>query len=220
MLLVVKFLSLTFSALLPVINPLGSALIFLSLVGMEPDDVFRKLSRRVALASAFFLIAVDLGGAAFLAFFGISLPIVQLAGGFALAAMGWKLLNKEDVPEDGQVSTPTRKPGSLEELVFYPLTFPLTVGPGCIVVMLTLSAQASKARFAEELLSQAGMIAGIVALSLVVFLSYAYSEKITQKVTRQTAHGVLRVIAFILLCIGAQIAWNGLEALVRGMGKA
>ena len=96
MLLVLKYFALAFSALLPVINPLGSALIFLGVVGNAPTAVFRNLARRVALSTVLFLLLIELVGAALLTFFGISLPVVQLAGGFVLAAMGWGLLNDKD----------------------------------------------------------------------------------------------------------------------------
>ena len=94
--LVLKYFVLAFGALLPLINPLGSALIFLGVVGHAPGDVFRNLARRVAVCTALFLLTVELVGAAVLTFFGISLPVVQLAGGFVLAGMGWKLLNSQD----------------------------------------------------------------------------------------------------------------------------
>ena len=102
--LALKFLPLAFSALLPVINPLGSALLLLGLVGPEKPEVFRILARRIAINTLVFLLAIDLAGAAVLAFFGISLPVVQFAGGFVLAAMGWNLLNQKDVSTETSVS--------------------------------------------------------------------------------------------------------------------
>src|SRR5262249_46967702 len=96
MVLVLKSLILAFSALLPVINPLGSALIFLSLVGAAPADLFRNLARQVAISTVLFLVIIELGGAFLLSFFGISLPVVQLAGGLVLASMGWSLLNEKE----------------------------------------------------------------------------------------------------------------------------
>jgi len=217
--LVLKFLPLTFSALLPVLNPIGSALVFLGLVGSAPAEVFRNLARKIALSTALFLFTIDVAGAAILAFFGISLPVVQFAGGFVLAAMGWSLLNQEDVAKKNDVSPSPPDTGSLEESVFYPFTFPVTAGPGCLVVMLTLSAHASQKSFIDLVWAHAGILCGIVLISVTVYVSYAYAPKLTSKVSQQTIHGVLRVIAFILLCIGAQIAWKGLDALIRGMGK-
>ncbi len=215
MALVLKYFVLAFSALLPVINPLGSALIFLGVVGHAPRDVFRNLARRVAVNTALFLLAIELIGAAVLTFFGISLPVVQLAGGFVLAGMGWGLLNDKDDGSAANKSSPDAQGGGTpEEKAFYPLTFPVTAGPGCIVVTLTLSAHASNPRVLTNALGHVGIAVAVLALSFSVLISYTYAPKITQKITPQTAQGILRVIAFVLMCIGVQIAANGLQAMM------
>ncbi|HEV3208206.1 MAG TPA: MarC family protein [Terriglobales bacterium] len=218
--LVLKYFVLAFSALLPVINPLGSALIFLGVVGSAPSDVFRNLARRVAIATVLFLLIIELVGAAILTFFGISLPVVQLAGGFVLAGMGWGLLNDKDEGRAAkQTAADASATGTLEEKIFYPLTFPITAGPGCIVVMLTLSAHASQTGVLANVLGHLGIAVAVLALSFSVFVSYNYAPKITQKIAPQTAQGVLRVIAFVLMCIGVQIAANGLAAMIAAVRK-
>src|SRR5271155_2923517 len=139
MLLVLKYFALAFSALLPLINPPGSALVFLGLVGNAPPEVFRNLARRIAITTTLFLLVIELVGAALLRFFGISLPVVQVAGGFVLAAMGWGLLNNSSSAASNEKSdVATADFRSLEEKVFFPFTFPVTAGPGTIVVMLPL----------------------------------------------------------------------------------
>src|SRR5208282_3639633 len=208
MLIVLKYFGLAFSALLPVVNPLGSALLFLGLVGSAPTDVFRNLARRVAINTTLFLLVVELVGATLLNFFGISLPVVQVAGGFVLAAMGWGLLNGQDAPSKAHAPAATNDPRSLESQVFYPFTFPITAGPGCIVIMLTLSAHASRTATLEDILGHVGILIAVVALSFTVYLSYRYAPSITQKISPQTVRGILQVVAFILLCIGVQIAWK------------
>jgi multiple antibiotic resistance protein len=220
MLLVLKYFALAFSALLPVINPLGSALIFLGVVGNAPSAVFRNLARKVALNTVLFLLLIELVGAALLTFFGISLPVVQLAGGFVLAAMGWGLLNDKDEATAGKQSAKDAGgSGTLAEKAFYPLTFPITAGPGCIVVMLTLSAHSSRTGVLSNVLGHIGIAVAVVAVGLTVLLSYRYAPSITQKIAPSTVQGILRVIAFILMCIGVQIAWRGLEAMVKDIPK-
>jgi multiple antibiotic resistance protein len=220
-----RFFVLAFSALLPVVNPLGSALIFLGVVGTAPVEVFRSLARKVAINTVLFFLVIELVGAAVLTFFGISLPVVQLAGGFVLAGMGWGLLNDKGENQGSKQSAADASAGgtvdhaALADKVFYPLTFPITAGPGCIVVMLTLSAHASKTGMVTNILAHVGIAVAVVALSFSVFVCYTYAPKITQKIAPQTAQGILRVIAFVLMCIGVQIAWNGLEALIAASPK-
>jgi multiple antibiotic resistance protein len=211
---------LAFSVLLPLINPLGSALVFLGLAGEAPPSVYRSLARRIAINNIIFLAIIELLGAAILNFFGISLPIVQLSGGIVLAAMGWSVLNERDVransrirQEEIEVRDETRT-RYLEQGAFYPFTFPVTSGPGTIVALLTLTAHISGRVISNDILAHIGVFLAVVVLSTMVYFCYAYAPKITKVISPSTAHGILRVVAFILLCIGVQIAWNGLAVLL------
>ena len=138
-----------------------------------------------------------------------------------LASIGWSLLNQKETasnPDAEELEEAGLK--SLREKVFYPLTFPVTVGPGCIVVMLTLSAHASvKRSVLDDVMAHLGISLAVVALSLTVLVSYRYAPKITKRISAQTAHGILRIVAFVLLCIGVQITWNGVEALLKTVMK-
>ncbi|HXZ79615.1 MAG TPA: MarC family protein [Terriglobales bacterium] len=220
MLTILKYFGLAFSALLPLINPLGSALMFMGIVGLAPVSEFRQLAKKVAISTVLFLLVIEAVGATLLSFFGISLPVVQLAGGFVIAAIGWGLLNQSSgAAASGHTVEPGNSQGALEDKVFYPLTFPITAGPGSVVVMLTLSAHASSSVLLKNALGHVGIAIAVVALSYAVYLCYTYAPKITQKISPSTVQGILRVIAFVLLCIGVQIAWNGLEGLLKAMPK-
>src|SRR5215469_15693178 len=211
----VKFFGFAFTALLPLINPFGDALVLLGLVGKAPASVYRELAKGIAISTTLFLLAVELVGAASLRFSGISLPVMQVAGGLVLAAMGWQLLNQE--PQGSKSEAAGQQPAvtptfdSLKEKIFYPFTFPITAGPGCIVVMVTLSAHASGKGVFPDVWAHAGIVLAVLALGIPVYLCYAYAPAITARVSPETANGILRVIAFVLLCIGVQIVWNGLE---------
>ena len=213
-----KFFGLAFSALLPLVNPLGSALVFLSLVGDVPSATYRGLARKIAICTTIFLIVIEAVGTLILNFFGISLPVVQVAGGITLAAMGWKLLNQEraqDEQKPPEVDGPNLQ--SLQQKIFYPFTFPITAGPGSIVVMVTLSAHASGRGVVPSVLAHGGIAIAVVLLSVGVYFCYGHAPTITARISPQTAHGILRLIAFVLLCIGVQITSNGVEAIVKTM---
>jgi multiple antibiotic resistance protein len=218
--LLAKFFGLGFSALLPVVNPIGSALVFFGLVGNAPQKVFRDLAQKIAIRMTVFMATVELIGAALLTFFGISLPVVQVAGGLVLASMGWGLLNQQAPSNSGEQEAEEADTGSLQNEVFYPLTFPVTVGPACVVVMLTLSAHAAVRGTLDNAMAHIGIFLSVVVLSVTVFFCYASAPRITAKISPQTAHGVLRIIAFVLLCIGVQITWNGLESLIKIVMKS
>ena len=212
----VKFFGLAFSALLPLINPLGSALIFLGFVGREPAAILLGLARRIAINTVLFLAFVELAGKTILDFFGISLPVVEVAGGLVLASMGWKLLNQEVVKSHPEIQDVSQSPpGSFQDMVFYPFTFPITAGPGSVVVMLTLSANASAKQALPDAMAHIGILVAVLVLSVLVFLCYGYAPWIRDRIAPQTVHGILRITAFVLLCIGVQITANGATAMVQ-----
>lgn len=214
-----EFFALAFSALLPLINPLGSAFVFLGLVGIVPPSVYKSLARRIALNTLLFLAVIEIVGATILSFFGVSLPIVQVSGGIVIAAIAWNLLNSDDskTPErqldDNLDALSAERAGGLRAKTFYPFTFPITAGPGTIVTMLTLTAHSPRGAHASGILAHLGIFLATAVLCALVYLAYAYAPQIARAIPPSTAHGILRVIAFILLCIGVQIAWNGLVAL-------
>ncbi len=207
------FFGLSFSALLPLINPLGDALVFLGLIGPAPPELYRRLARRIAINTSLFLILIESAGSALIKFFGISLPVMQVSGGLVLAAMGWRLLSDDQATPTAETAPPQTNVSSLDSQAFYPLTFPITAGPGCIVVMITLSAHASAQRGFADLAAHGGIALAVAALSALVFVSYGFAPMIAARIRPQTAHGILRVIAFVLLSIGVQITWNGLAML-------
>lgn len=218
-----KFFVLAFSALLPLVNPLGDALLFIGIVGEAPAAVYRTLARKIAMSTTLFLIAVELVGTAMLKFFGISLPVMQVSGGLVIAGIGFGLLNQQDPQpkkKEEEAGLDSSALGLLEQKVFYPLTFPITAGPGCIVAMVTLSAQASLHGALPTVLAHAGIVLAVVLLSVAVYLCYGYAPAITARISPQTAHGILRVIAFVLMCIGVQITWNGLAAMLKTVLKS
>ncbi len=222
MMLIWKFFALGFSALLPLINPLGSALIFLGLVGRAPIETYRALARRIAINTVIFFAVIELVGSSLLSFFGISLPIMEVSGGIVIAMIGWSLLNQKDSAPNPEKTSTTAVPAitsaeiaDLQSKAFYPFTFPITAGPGCIVIMLTLSVHATHSTITETVLAHVGLFLAAIALSGTIYLCYAYAPKIAHAVSPSTVHGILRVIAFILFCIGVQIAWNGLDSLLK-----
>ncbi len=133
---------LILSALFPIVNPLGGSPIFLTLTRDYSASARRALSRRVALNSFFLLVSSCLVGTHILSFFGISLPVVQVGGGLIVISTGWAILNRSDDEDDQREGKVHKRltPRDQFSNAFYPLTLPLTVGPGSISVAITLGA--------------------------------------------------------------------------------
>jgi len=200
------------AALFPIVNPLGMAPIFLSYTAGVGAGTRDQLARRIAYNS-FILAAVSLiAGSHLLHFFGLSLPAVQIGGGLVVAATGWRTLNRG--ADDPERRAPTPSPEAVLASAFYPLTMPLTVGPGSIAVMLAIGSNAPAASAGNDyLLPEAlGGLAGVAIVALSVYVSYRYAEPILRRLGDSGINVLLRLSAFILLCLGVQILLNGYRA--------
>ncbi len=209
-----SYFSISFSALFPLINPVGSALIFLGMVGPVGTPVYKRLARKIAVLTVLFLLVIDFVGSFVLTFFGVSLPVIEVAGGLVIASIGWKLLNEPERPSALATDAPLYSDASLDARVFYPFTFPITAGPGTVVVMLALAAHAKQPTLLGNVVSQIGMIAAILILCIMVYFSYAYAPALTRRISPQTPNGILRIISFLVLAIGVQIFWRGAQKLL------
>ena len=217
LMLMASFIPLAFTALLPVINPIGSSVLFLGVMRGADHATRKRLARTVAINTVWFLIVVLLVGSYVLEFFGVSLPVVQVAGGFVLAAMGWGLLSSPDSEAVAVTVDVPADRSAVDGKSFYPLTFPLTAGPACVVVTLTLGAHASRGPLSHVVLAHVGAMIGIALVGAVVYVSYANADRTTAFLSPSTTKGMLRIISFILVCIGGEIMWSGVQALVTSL---
>ncbi len=205
---------LAVGALLPIVDPLGGAPIFMVMTGELTPSQRRRMAKSVAVNSFLLLLASTLVGAYVLDFFGVSIPAVQVAGGAVVCMLGWSLLNSPHTPPAiERNSTEAPQADDLSQRAFYPMTMPLTVGPGSISVALTLGANPTPG-LRSLLVTALAHAVGILFVVLGVYVCYAYADRILRKLGATGTSVVMRLTAFILLCIGVQIAWNGVHGLV------
>ena len=209
-----KNVLLVFGALMPIVNPLGSAPIFLTMTRGLSGHGRSALARMIALNGLVLIVASIFIGSHILAFFGISLPVVQVGGGLVVISTGWSLLRRPDDRESAE-----EKPCNEADYArqsFYPLTLPLTVGPGSISVAITVGANRKEgSELAWPLI--AGMLIGSVLIALSIYISYRFAERFAHALGDAAMNVILRLSSFILVCIGVQILWNGLSTLLRSV---
>jgi multiple antibiotic resistance protein len=206
---------LVVSALFPIVNPLGGAPIFLSLTHYYSTMQRKLLSRKIAINSFLLLIGSYLIGTHILAFFGISLPVVQVGGGIVVMAAGWNMLNEKEGDETRGNVQQSVDPRDLSTRAFYPLTLPLTVGPGSISVAITLGA--NEPHGASILFSIIGAVIGSLLIAVSVYFCYAFADRLAQILGPTAMAVIMRLTSFLLVCIGVQIFWNGVSALLRSL---
>ena len=203
---------LVVAALFPIVNPLGSAAIFLNIAGILEPRLNRLVARKIAVYSFFILIVSLICGTEILSFFGISIYAVQIGGGLIVTVTGWTLLNR---PTGSQTPTGKVTPHDVLGNAFYPYTLPITVGPGSISVAITLGAHLTASLRARWILSPSVLISaliGTIVICIIIYICYRYAS-VAEKVLGATGTEVfMRLSSFILVCIGIQIICSGIRA--------
>jgi len=211
---IVRAAMLAVAALMPIVNPLGTAPIFLSMSADLPTVARRQLSRQVAWNSFLLLAAAMVVGSHVLRLFGISVPIVRVGGGLLVIANGWRLLNAEEAPAWHKPEVKDAWEREVARRAFYPLTFPLTVGPGSISIAITLGAGFSR-RATTGAIDFLTDLVGVAIVALSVYLSYRFASRLIAFLGDTGAAVFLRLSSFILLCVGVSIMWGGIADLVQ-----
>jgi multiple antibiotic resistance protein len=202
-------------ALFPIVNAPDNIPVFLLLTSGLSAENRAIMARKIGVYSFVLLVVSVLIGTHILAFFGISLPVVQVGGGVVVIAVGWKLLNRSDNDDKASASDASAPTVSyLSGRAFYPLTMPLTVGPGAISIAIAVGANRSPAIGLRWTLPVAALL-GCGVLSVIVYLTYRFAEPIGRFLGDTALNIIVRLSSFILLCIGVQIVWNGLSALLE-----
>lgn len=211
----VEIFLLVLAALFPIVNPPGTALVFLSMTARASAAERHSLAQRVAINSFFVMAGAFLLGALVLKFYGISIPVLRVAGGLIVAAAGWRLLNEGNPKEDAAQAN-----GKIEYagLAFYPLTLPLTTGPGTIAVLVSLGfSRGVYIDYSQEARFVIGGLAATIVMAVFIYVCFAFSDRIEKILGRGGTDIAVRLSAFILFCLGAQIVWSGASELIRSV---
>jgi multiple antibiotic resistance protein len=204
--------------LLPIINPLSTAPVFVAAAGAN-RAVARRLARQVAINSWFVLVVSMLIGTYVLEFFGVSLPVVRIGGGLLVAATAWRLLHNtedDDVHAVAAENAATLSDAEIVQRSFFPITFPLTTGPGTIAASIALGAQVPSGP-KMFVLGVLVAVCGAALVSLTLYLIFGNSAAVLARLGRIGTLVMIRLMAFILICIGIQIMWTGWAEL-NGIG--
>jgi multiple antibiotic resistance protein len=209
---------LTFAALFPIVNPIEGAPLFYVLTRELPGERQRALARQVALNGLALLFGSMVLGPWLLVFFGIELPVVRIVGGLVITSLGWKLLSQatwSDHPSDQVPQDVMSRAGA-----FYPLTMPLTVGPGSMSVAISIGSHKPLSAFSltDFALYGAGAVSGLVAIGISIYVAYRFAGNLSRVLGTTGIEVLVRLSAFILMCIGIEFLWSGYLALVAAHG--
>lgn len=206
----ISAIPLIYGALFPVLNPLGTAFIIIALTRSLDSASRRSLAYKISMNTFVLLTLVLWIGEWFMQVFGITVGIVQVAGGLVVAYIGWHTMNQPG-DTDSANSKAIKNNEDAGKQAFFPLTMPITAGPGSIAVALTIGAHENGPDLTLSLVSKLGATTGILLSAITVYFCYAYSDVITKKLGPSMTTVIIKLSAFIIFCIGLTIFWHGMQ---------
>ncbi|RZA36810.1 MAG: NAAT family transporter [Lysobacteraceae bacterium] len=210
-----KSFLLVLATMLPILNPAATAPIFLSLTDGASAETRTLLSRRIARNMFWLMTGSMLIGSYVLDFFGISLPIVRIGGGLLLASVAWRLLGATPTTPDSRATLAEAfTPDHAHRQAFYPLTFPISCGPASISVAITVGVALHDVRLVISLARMGGALLALALIGVLLYLAFRYGEHFLRLIGDAGTAVFLRLTAFILLCLGVQIVWDGVSELM------
>ncbi len=192
--------SATFLALFPIVNPFGGVPIFYSLTTdfdkNERNHTALKTSVYVGLILVFFLFL----GRFVLSFFGISLPVLQIAGGLIVGNTAWGMVTSSSRITPLETAEASTK----EDISLTPMAMPLLSGPGSIGVVMGLAAHT------DSMMAYFGMVIGIAAVALSVYLFLRLGGPLVSRLGPGATGAINRIFGFLILAIAVQLVWDGM----------
>ncbi len=206
------------ATMLPILNPPAVAPIFLTLTEGASAGTREQLAHRVAVNICVMLAIAMIAGNVVLDFFGISLPIIRVGGGLLVVATAWRLVSASDYDaEHAQNMAETYSLDQVRSKAFYPLTFPMICGPGALSAALTVGATLHTEASFDTAANLTGSLVAIAIASLVVYFCLRFAAQFLHKLGPNGTAVLMRLSAFILLCLGVQIVWDGMQELLLGL---
>ncbi len=203
-------------ALFPVVNPIGSAL----MVNHYFSHLTRPERRKVVLTVCLYAFCICtitlLTGHFILELFGITIPVIQLAGGIMICKTGWEFLT-DNKPSDDNVVAARNSIDiiKLQELIFFPITFPITTGGGTMAVLFTLGAHSTNESLFTYLMNNAALEISIIIMCTLVYIFYLNTNSLLRYAGSNGEKVINRIMAFLTFCVGLQIASTGLKTLFK-----
>jgi multiple antibiotic resistance protein len=192
--------SATFLALFPIVNPFGGVPLFFSLT----SDFSAADRRRSALKTGLYVTAILIFfmffGRFVLNFFGISLPVLKIAGGLIVANTAWGM-----VTGSSRITSDESAEASIkEDISLTPMAMPMLSGPGSIGVVMGLAAHA------DSMTAYVGMVVGIIAVGLIVYMFLCLGGPLVKRLGPGATGAINRIFGFLILAIAVQLVWDGI----------
>jgi multiple antibiotic resistance protein len=190
----------TFLALFPIVNPFGGVPLFFALTADFPASERNRTALKTSLYVFGILVIFMFFGRFVLNFFGISLPVLRVAGGLIVAHTAWGM-----VTASGRMTpAETDEAAGKADISLTPMAMPILSGPGSIGVVMGLAATAN------GMTTYLGIVIGIAALALSVFLFLRLGGPLVARLGPGAVAGITRIFGFLIFAVAVQLVWDGI----------
>ncbi|WP_170464277.1 MarC family protein [Ruegeria arenilitoris] len=200
-----------FGALFAIMNPITNLPVFLSVTDGLPPAEQRKVATKTALYCLILGAAFAAVGNQTLGLFGISVDDLRVAGGLVVLMIGLNMLNGK--PSSSHHGTEGERESYPEPdtVAFYPLAFPILVGPGTITTLI-LYASHIKSAFDATVYA-----AVFLAVLLSLFVTFWNASAIAKRLSDNARVIMSRFMGMILSAIAIGMIAAGLKVLLPGL---
>ena len=215
-----KSLLFTLAGILPILNPLATAPLYVGFTQDLPESERAQVAKQMGKYVVLMLAGAMLVGSYVLDFFGLSLPVVRVAGGMIVASIAWRMLHTQQSSSDdnAQIAQSLAAANTARLRAFYPMTFPLTCGPGSIAATIAVGASLhTRGNLPITFSNLLGGLSAVLLLGVLVWLTFRYASALLARLGETGQIVLMRLMAFILLCVGIQIVWEGVRVLLRSL---
>ena len=189
-----------FLALFPIVDPFGGIPIFFTMTSNWSPRDRNRTAYKTGIWVFVILVTFLFFGGFVLQFFGISLPVIKIAGGLIVANTAWGMVTSHSRITPAESDEAVEK----EDISLTPLAMPLMSGPGAIGVVMALAAHV------ENAAAYVGMVIGIAGIALSVALFFRMGGPLVRRLGPSAVGAINKIFGFLILAIAVQLVWNGI----------
>ena len=200
-----SFTGVAFSVLFPLINPVGAIPAFSGLTANDTSQFRSGQARKSAVNVTIILVTFFFIGELLLNLFGITIGVLQIAGGLIVANTAWQMVIAKSPSDDPANNNKIQN----VDISFMPMAMPILSGPGAIGAVIGLSIEAK--HFEEY----AGFVVGILLIGLVTYLCLILSIPVMNKLGKNGINILTRMMGFFILAIAVNLIYRGVLDLIH-----
>uniref|UniRef100_A0A1A9Z1B5 Uncharacterized protein n=1 Tax=Glossina pallidipes TaxID=7398 RepID=A0A1A9Z1B5_GLOPL len=216
-----KAVGLGLMVLLPLVNPLTTVALFLSLSKNMTPDVRNQQARMASVYVFAIMMVTFYAGTLVLSTFGISISGLRIAGGLIVSFIGFRMLFSTSSDEE-----PNRKKNAIKypcknkitSIAFVPLAMPSTAGPGTIAMIISWVSTVNEDIYFSSWISDLAPILVFFIISIIVWIALRSSSAIMHVIGSSGIEAISRLMGFLLVCMGVQFIINGVLEVISDYG--